>query len=376
MRIGILSYPMLFQRDSNLRTQVRATMAAFERMRPSALYGQVDARLVDSTRESIDDYDVIHVIGASHGNHTVVEMAAACGVPVVVTPLVSSAWTAGRGQRARFSGHWLSRLAGRDIQSGYTQVRCALDCATVVVLQSNAERSAVAAAFLTPPAKLRVLGQGVDQALFAADATLFRQRTGQRGEFALMAGPITPANDHLKVAAALYDMAVPLFVTGPSHPRDDAYLHKLRSAPGVRLLGDLCHQPQLRASLFAAANFLVLPPGAAACRQSAHGALEALAAGTAVLADRASAHALPDSDAAVRRLRWHDHRARPAAIVSLLEAPPLRARLRELVRDHGWDLLADRLLHCYADAIALRGPDPGVYGSAPSVRKLLDRAPR
>ncbi len=376
MRIGILSYPMLFQRDSNLRTQVRATMAAFERMHPSALYGQIDARLVDSTRESLDDYDVIHVIGAGHGNHCLVETAAACGVPVVVTPLVSSAWTASSGRRARFAGRWLSRLAGRDIHSGYTRVRCALDCATVVLVQSNAERRAVAAAFLTPPAKLRVLGQGVDQALFAADAALFRQRTGQHGEFALMAGPITPANDHLNVAAALYDMAVPLLVTGPSNPHDEAYRHKLSDAPGVRLLGDLCHQPQLRASLFAAASFLVLPPGAAACRQSTHGALEALAAGTAVLADRASAHALPDSDTAVRRLRWHDQRARPAAIVSLLEAPPMRARLRDLVRDHSWDLLASRLLHCYADAIALRGPDPNVYACATTVRKLPDRAPR
>ena len=376
MRIGILSYPTLFQRDSNLRTQVRATMAAFERTHASAMYGQIDARLVDCARECLDEYDVIHVVGASHGNHAIVEAAAACGVPVVLTPLVSSAWTDGSGRRARFAERWMSRLSGRDIQSGYSQVRCALDCATVVVLQSNAERRAVATAFLAPPAKLRVLGQGVDHALFAADAALFRQRTAQRGEFALMAGPITPANDHLKVAAALYDMAVPLVVTGPCHPSDAAYLHSLRSAPGVRVLGDLCHQPQLRASLFAAANFLVLPPATAACRQSTHGALEALAAGTAVLADRASAHALPDSDAAIRRLRWHDSRSRRAAIVSLLEAPPLRERLRDLVRDHSWDLLAGRLLHCYADAITLRGPDPGVYASAPRLRKLLDGAPR
>jgi len=372
MRIGILTYPMLFQCDSSLRAQVRAILSAFSTMRTSPLYGQIDAVLVDPQRECLDEYDLIHVIGAANGNHTVVEMAAACGVPVVLTPLIAASWRRAEGARARLAGHVLGRLLKRDMQSSYAQQRRALDLATIVVSQSGAERRAIAAAFLTEPAKLRVVAQGVDQAYFDAESALFRQRCGFKGEFALMAGPVSPRHRQLELAHTMHEMALPLLVTGPSAQRDAAYVQQLRAVPGVLVLGDLSDQPRLRASVFAAANMLVLPPVTEACSETTLGGLQALAAGTAVLADRAAAtaYALPESETGVRLLPWYDSRRRKAAIVALLDNPPLRDRIRGLVRDHVWGQIAARLLHCYADAITLQGSNSSVSAHAAGPRKL------
>lgn len=373
MRVGILTYPMLFQRDGSLRGQVRATLAALERLPASSMYGKVDASLFDPLRENLDDYDVIHVIGAANGNHAIVDAASACGVPVVLSPLIAGGWQRADGVRARTADRLLARVIGCDMQSSYAQIREALQLATVVAAQSAAERRAIAEAFLIEPGKLRLVPQGVDQAWFDADGELFRQRTAIRGEFALMAGPVSPRHEQMKVARALYEMALPLVVVGGTLQRDAAYVQQLRAVPGVSVLGELADQPRLRASVFAAAGIFIMP----ALEEGAQtGALAALAAGTPVLADPLHAVDLPDSDYAVRRLRWNDGRRRQAAILGVLEAPPLRERVRALVRERSWDHIAARLVHCYADAITLRGPAVNVFVGTAGVRKLLARAAR
>ncbi len=126
MRVGILSYPMLFQRDGSLRGQVRATLAALERLPASSMFGKVDASLLDPLRENLDDFDVIHVIGAAQGNHTLVEAASACGVPVVLSPMLACAWQGAAGTRARIAERLLAHLTGGGVQSTYAQVHSAL----------------------------------------------------------------------------------------------------------------------------------------------------------------------------------------------------------------------------------------------------------
>jgi glycosyltransferase involved in cell wall biosynthesis len=373
MRVGILTYPMLFQRDGNLRGAVRALLAAFARRRPTAMFGAVEAALVDPLRENLDDYDLIHVMGAAHGNHATVEAAAACGVPVVLTPMIAGSWRRADGVRARAADRLLAHLLGRDLQTSYAQIRQALQTATLVVAQSSRERRALIDAFLSPPARVRLLAHGVDQAWFDADPTLFRQRSAIRGAFALMAGPLSPRHDQLGVARALQDLALPLVVVGSALQRDARYVQQLRAVPAVSVLGDLAGQPRLLASVFAAASVLIMP---ALGEGAEAGALAALAAGTAVLADPLAAEDLPHDDDAVKRRRARDWQGRRRAIVGLLEAPPLRERVRALVHEHGWDHVVTGLLHCYADAIALHGPAINVFTGAAGGSKLLARAPR
>ena len=389
MRVGILTYPMLFQRDSALRGELRALLAAFDAMAPTSTYGKTEAALLDPLRENLDDYDVIHVIGAGDGNHAMVEMAAACGIPVVLTPRLEPSGGRADAVRARAAERLLAYLARHALPTCDGQLRRAMAAATLVVAQGGRERRAIADVYGVPPRRLRLVPRGVDQALFEADAALFRQRTAIAGEFALMAGPLSPRHGQLAIARELHEMLLPLVVVGgaadaqgnanangnanaDANARGDAdYLRQLRAVPGVRMLGELADQPRLRASAFAAAGVLIAPPDE---QGGDGGALAALAAGTAVLADAGYAEDLPEGDYAVTRLRWHDSRARKAAIVGVLEAPPIRERVRSLVREHAWRHVAARLVHCYADAIALRGPAPNVFVGTAGARRLRERA--
>lgn len=359
MRIGIITYPMLFQREGFLRDQVRAIVDAFSRLRKSPLYGEVALALADPQRELLDEYDVIHVIGGLNGNHAVLEAATARGVPVVFTPLIDGCWERADGARVRLADQLLARLTRDKVQSTYFHIRAALALASVVVAQSRAERLALASAFLAQPAKLRVVPQGVDRLYYEADEALFRQRTGIKGEFALMAAPISGRYNQLAVARVMDEMALPLVLVGTTGHGDAGYMTQLRATSGVTIVGELFEQPRLRASAFAAASMLIMPPCRQACQQASLGALQALAAGTQIIADPASMslHALPDCATGISLVRWSEHRNRKAVIIKALDHPPLRERVREAVRDHGWDRVAAQLLHCYADAI--NAPESG-----------------
>lgn len=384
MRVGILTYPMLFQRDGSLRRQLRALLAAFERAPSSTLHGAVEASLLEPLHENLDDFDLVHVFGAAGGNHALVETAAACGLPVVLTPLLGQRWRRADGLCARAAERLLAWLPGAGGQSEfgqYGQIRAALRGATLVLAQSAGERDDLAGAFQQRPSHLRLLAAGIDPLYFEADGALFRQCCPLQGEFALMAGPVAAAHGQLEVARGLREMAMPLVVLGSAAAADraeQAYLAQLRAQPGVVLLGELAERPRLRASAFAAASLCIVRGSAASAEATG---LAALAAGSPVLWDGTGgvrqamrAGAPRDSDYALRCLDWRDGRARKAAILGLLQAPPRRERVRLLVREHSWEQVALRLGHCYADAIALQGPRQNVFVGTAGVCQLLARA--
>jgi glycosyltransferase involved in cell wall biosynthesis len=350
MRVGILSYPMLFQRDGNLQVQVRATVGALNRLPPLPDGGRLEAELVDPFRSRLDDYDVVHVFAAVNGNHRIVEEAAQLQVPVVLSALVAPGWSRSDGTRARIADRLLGNLIGAGVQTSYSQIRHALQLASLVVAQGESERQAIRTAFLINPAKVRVLPNGVSPHFFDADPALFRSRTAIHGQFALMVGPVSPYKNQLGMARVLSEMALPFVVIGEALERDNDYLRQLRAMPGVVCLGALRQQQRMLASAYAAATVFVLPSQGEPQPQAV---LEALAAGTPVVMTDESALTLPHSEFALRMVRWDDSRAQKSALLELLDEPPQRERVRALVRAYTWDSVALQLADCYADAAAL-----------------------
>src|SRR5690242_6239233 len=114
MRVGILSYPMLFQREGGLQVQVRETVAALNQLDAS-----MSAELVEPARQSLADFDLIHVFSAFNGNFRVVESAAELGVPVVLSPLVSPTWNRSTGFRARVAERLAGRISSYNLQTSY-----------------------------------------------------------------------------------------------------------------------------------------------------------------------------------------------------------------------------------------------------------------
>ncbi|HEX8604467.1 MAG TPA: glycosyltransferase family 4 protein [Pseudoduganella sp.] len=358
MRVGILSYPMLFQRDGGLQVQVRETIAALNRLGADAAH-PLQAQLVDPNRERLDAFDLIHVFSAINGNYRIVEAASEMGVPVVLSPLLSPGWDRSSGFRARVADRLTGRLTAWNVQSSYAQTKRALQLAGLVIALGEAEREAIMSGFLVESGKIRVFPNGINRHFFTAQPELFRHRTGITGPFVLMVGSINPYKNQLGLVQALADMQLPVVLIGRVARQDQVYLDTVLRSPWVRWLGALDHDDPLLASAYSAASVVALP---------SHGevfplaVLESLAAGTPVVMTDENALDLPESAFALRKARWHDAAAQRTAIRDFTERPPEREAVRALVEHYTWQRVAAEIANCYVEIatnLQVRRPEPG-----------------
>jgi glycosyltransferase involved in cell wall biosynthesis len=350
MRVGILSYPLLFQREGGLQVQVRETMAALNRL------GHVDGRclqveLADPNRNRLDEYDVIHVFAAINGNHRVVEAAHEMGVPVVLSPLVSPGWNRASGMRARVVDRLAGRFTAWNVQTSYAQMKSALQLAQLVIALGEAERAAITDGFLVDPAKIRVLPNGIAPQFFHADPELFRQRSGIGSPFVLMVGSISPYKNQLGLVQALAGCGLPVVLIGHAAREYELYMKSVLSAPHARWLGELQHGDPLLASAYAAASVVALPSQGEVMPMSV---LESLAAGTPVVLTKEHALSLPDSAFALKEVAWDHGAAQREAVLQLMSARPERAAVRALVAHYSWQRVATQIAACYAELASPR----------------------
>lgn len=343
MRVGILSYPMLFQRDGGLQVQVRETLAALNRLQDHA-QRSLEVQLVDANHERLADFDVLHVFSASNGNYRIVETARELGVPVVLSPLLPPSWDRASAWRARLADRLAGRLTEWMVQTSYAQTRRALQLANVVIALGEAERDAIVHGFDLPATSIRVLPNGINPHFFTANGDLFLRETGIAGPFVLVVGSISPYKNQLGLAQALAGAGVPVVLIGAAPREQQAYLQQLLDLPHVSWLGALDHADPLLASAYHAAAVAALPSQGEVFPLSV---LEALAAGTPVVMTAHSALDLPDSAFALRKVRWDDGPAQRQAVLQLLALAPERLRVRALVERFTWERVAAQIADCY-----------------------------
>ncbi|MET3133200.1 glycosyltransferase involved in cell wall biosynthesis [Oxalobacteraceae bacterium GrIS 1.11] len=343
MRVGILSYPMLFQRDGGLQIQVRETIAALNRITPCAPR-HLQVELVDPTRDRLDDYELIHVFSAINGNYRVVEMASELGLPVVLSPLLSPGWNRVLGWRARLADRLAGKLTHWNVQTSYAQSKRALELANLVIALGDAERDAIISGFQINPGKIQVFPNGINPHFFTANGDLFRRETGIAGPFVLMVGAISPYKNQLGLARALADLDLPIVLIGASKRDDLNYLEELLRVPKVNWLGVLEHADPLLASAFNAAAVVALPSQGEVFPLAV---LEALAAGTPVVMTDESALNLPAAGFALKKVRWDDAVGQRGAICALLAARPEPGAVRALVAQFTWERVAAHIAHSY-----------------------------
>ena len=344
MRVGILSYPMLFQREGGLQIQIRETIAALNSLNG----GGIEASLIDPQRERLDSFDLVHVYSAINGNHRIMETASDMGVPVVLSPLLAPGWDRAAGLRAHLADRLACKLTGWNAQTTFAQTKRALQLADRIVALGEAEKKAVVEGFRVATHKIQVLPNGINARFFAAGPQLFREQTGISAPFVLMVGAISPYKNQLALAQALQGCGLDIVLIGQAQMQHQAYLQSLLRLPRLTWLGQLEHANPLLASAYRAAAVLALPSQGEVFPLSV---LESLAAGTPVVMTNESALRIAQSEFALKQLHWQDLASISRAIVALANEPPERAAVQALVARFTWRRVADQLADCYAQLV-------------------------
>lgn len=358
MKVGILTYPMLFQNEGGLQVQIRETIKHLREL-------GVDAGLVDVTTQKLSGFDIIHVFAATHGNDKLVEQARAKGCRVILSSLINpslvppSAWSL---RAVKFLDRTLNRVSQWTVTTNYATVRKALTGADHVIALSNWERLAVSRVYDVAPSAVTVVPNGVSSHFFEADAAAFHASHSVDGPFVFCPAQISPWKNQKTLVEAMAGTGVTVVLAGPLPEREKPYLESCLQVPGAKVIyiGNLDRTSAAFAGCFSAAAAVVLPSKA---ESGPLVALEALAAGTPAIITSRNGLDLRADGLCLSMVAPFDTAALKNALLGVLANPPTSGQCKQLVADFSWHHVARQVATVYAGICALR-PAPHLPAAA------------
>jgi glycosyltransferase involved in cell wall biosynthesis len=344
MRVGILSYPMLFQRSGGLQIQILETISALKPL-------GVDAKLVDPNVDSLSAFDVIHVFSAINGNHRIVETAKSLARPVVLSPLIRPAWNQSSGRIACLLEQLVGRLSGWRVQTSYRQISSALANADKIVALGEIERASIKTAFREPDEKIVVIPNGISQRFYEAEPGLFCEKYGIKSGFVLNVAGVNNHKNQSAIVQALKDYDYPIVLIGWCQKEDLAYLETLKQSRNVIYVGPLSHGDPLLSSAYAAAGVFALPSYDEVMPLSI---MESLAAGTPVVMTNRHSMRIENSSEGIREHDPKDIDTLRESVLHFLKNPPPENVCRRVVEGYSWENVARMLLATYEQALNCR----------------------
>lgn len=357
MKVGVLSYPMLFQNDGGLQVQIRESIAQLR------LLG-VDVRLLDVITDKLADYDIVHVFAVTQGNYKLIEQARAKGCAVVVSGLLNRALVPENTlslHAVKLLGKAINRLSHYSVTTTYETVKKALADADHVIALSQWERTTLSRVYAVPSSKVSVIPNGVSSHFYSADAKSFTSLHLIEGQFVFCPAQISSWKNQKTLIQALANTEVTVILAGPVMERDQAYLAECLAIPGgkVRYLGNLDRNSSEFAGCFAAAAAVVLP---STSESGPLVALEALAAGTPAIITTKNGLDIKLDGVCLSAVDPFDVAAWRTAVLRVLAATPDAARCKHSVMDCSWNQVALQIKKIYEARMRSRSR-PNAYAA-------------
>lgn len=270
MKVGIWSYPGLFQSSGGLQNQILETKKALLALGCSVRY-------IDLYNDNLSDFDLIHIFSAAHGNHTIARLIRNKGIPYIVSPVLQAYWSNGFGRLVKASSWLIGLLSKWRMRTEYDHYLSCLTMASHVVALGHREKEALANCFGIKEDKCEVIPNGIAERFFVGDDRVFLDKYKIKAGFVLCVGLIGEWKNQAMVAEAAQQLGLDVVLIGACKKEDQEYLKRLESMPNVNYLGVLPYESELLASAYAAAGVLCLPSISEVMPMTV---LESLASGT------------------------------------------------------------------------------------------------
>lgn len=338
-RVGLISYPMLFQKKGGLQIQVLETLEALTEL-------GINASLVDVLKDDLSDFDIVHVFSSNHGNSNIVHTAKDKGCKVVMSPLAEDKWNAKYRKRSQLIEPLLRKFTGYLNYSTLTRVYDAFQECDHLVALGDAEKVALNQGFEIATDKITVVPNGIPQRFFEASPDYFRKETGIKGDFVLNIASIDRRKNQLALAQAMkqYLPEQKLVLIGPVLKSNEPYLEEIKAVGNVGYLGAFDYQSDMLPSAYAAASVFSLPSVQEVLPLSA---LESMAAGTPAIVTKVSSMVFESHNNEFALVDPDDLKDIANTIEAALSARPTEEECKAMVNGLTWTAVANQLINIY-----------------------------
>lgn len=335
MKIGIISYPALWQRKGGLQIQIDKTCAALNNL-------GVETKVVNFVNEKLDSYDLIHSFSAAHGLYAVVEEAKAQGVRVVVSPVLQPEQNLNKFLLYRLLNKATLWASSSEIKTSYGQIRSVLRNAHKIVALSSREMNVISQGYGIDKDKVTIIPNGIDEHFFQDTIIDLPSDLRQLEGYVFVSGSISTYKNQLAVIEATER---PVVLAGPAYSPE--YLKKCLHAGGSRVhyVGVLQHHDPMLVSLYRNAAVNVL----ASFREAGPlCSLEALACGTPAVVTKKNGLPMQAQPPLLQYVDANDRSALAHAIeLAAKTSFKDRTSCQSIVAELRWDSVARSILPIY-----------------------------
>lgn len=342
MKVGVTSYPMLWQRTGGLQVQIRHTIGSLRRI-------GIDAKVLDVYNDKISDFDIVHVFSATHGMYLTLQEAQLQGVKTVLSPVFQPDENLGKFKKFELANWLLRQITSNEVKSSYDYIGTALHTADRIIALSEKERAVIEVGYGINKEKISLIRNGVDPYFFESTADLFVKKSSLDTGFVLVVGSISSFKNQLGVIRATNRDIV---LVGQILDHD--YFDQCRAEAAGRLtyLGTFDFNDPYLSSIYAAAGVTVLASAGEAFGLTV---VESLAAGTPAIITEKNGLGLEPQSGYLQFVDPYNSVSLNAAIEKSINIGfDRREKCREIVRHMSWDQVAKDLLRIYTELIGSR----------------------